>query len=192
MADIFEWRAELGPVRERLWKLVDDTPSLDWLFLTKRPHLVSRVVPWNVTPWPSNVWLGTTVEDQKWAAKRIPHIAQSGAKTKFLSCEPLLGPLELTGWFRQRVIDWVIAGGESGSGARPSNPEWFRSIRNQCSRYRVAFHFKQWGEWAPVDRSAQESKPDGAPVSLARLGKKVSGRVLDGKTWDGLPHPVVG
>jgi protein gp37 len=148
MADVFEWRAELSPFRERLWQIVEQTPNLDWLLLTKRPHLVSRLAPWgNSLEWPNNVWLGTTVEDQRWAEKRLPHLATIAAKIRFLSCEPLLGKLDLSAW--GQCIDWVIAGGESGAAARPSDPEWFRSLRGQCQRLQIPFHFKQWGEWAP-------------------------------------------
>jgi protein gp37 len=187
MADVFEWGAELNPLRDRLWTLIERTPNLDWLLLTKRPHLVSRLAPWS--DWPLNVWLGATVENQKLAAKRLPFLAEIPAKTRFLSCEPLLGPVDLSEW--RDAIDWVIAGGESGPRARPSDPEWFRSLVAQCKRLRIPFHFKQWGEWAPVTartpRAHQYCSDYG--VELARLGKKVSGRRLDGQTWDQFPTP---
>jgi protein gp37 len=188
MADVFEWRPELTPIRARLWKVIAETPHLDWLLLTKRPHLVSRLVPWG-EEWPANVWLGTTVEDQRWAEKRLPHLAEIPAKTRFLSCEPLLGPINFAPW--RKAIHWVIAGGESGHAARPSDPQWFRSIRNQCQRFSIPFHFKQWGEWAPtVLNTAQVARRNGDfSVELSRFGKKVSGRRLDGETWDELPSP---
>ena len=189
MADVFEWRKELSPPRQRLWKLIDETPFLDWLLLTKRPHLVTRLVPWT-TKWPHNVWIGVTAENQRWADKRLPHLAALAAKTKFLSCEPLLGPIDLTDWLKRGSIDWIITGGESGPGARPSDPEWFRSVRNQCQAHGVAFHFKQWGDWAPKTSWCSprpRAEFDGHSVALARFGKKVSGRLLDGRTWDELP-----
>jgi protein gp37 len=187
MADVFEWGAELNPLRDRLWALIERTPNLDWLLLTKRPHLVSRLAPWS--DWPLNVWLGATVENQKFAAKRLPFLADIPAKTRFLSCEPLLGPVDLSEW--RDAIDWVIAGGESGPRARPSDPEWFRSLVVQCRRLQIPFHFKQWGEWAPVTARSPNVHRYCTEYSteLARLGKKVSGRRLDGQTWDQFPTP---
>lgn len=187
MADVFEWRAELNPLRERLWDLIERTRHLDWLLLTKRPHLVSRLAPWSQdAEWPNNVWLGTTVENQRWAEKRLPYLVTLPAKIRFLSCEPLLGPIDLTAW--GDVIDWVIAGGESGPAARPSDPEWFRSLRNQCQRLDVPFHFKQWGEWAPARRSTNgNARRSDYSVELVRFGKTKSGRKLDGAVWDEFP-----
>ena len=113
--------------------------------------------------WPANVWVGVSVENQD-AARRIGDLRQVPAAVRFLSLEPLLGPLEnldLTG------IDWVIAGGESGPGARPMDPAWAASIRDQCTAQNVSFFFKQWGG----------------------VFKKRNGRELDGRTWDELPQP---
>lgn len=114
-------------------------------------------------PWPfANVWLGTSVEDQKSADKRVPHLLDTPAAVRFLSCEPLLGPVDLDrgGWSllqplnppprsgpRPERIHWVIVGGESGPNARPMHPDWAHQIRDQCRAEGVAFHFKQWGEW---------------------------------------------
>jgi protein gp37 len=112
--------------------------------------------------WPNNVWMGVSVESEKYVA-RIDHLRETGARIKFLSLEPLLGPLErldLNG------INWVIVGGESGPGARPVLPEWVTSIRNQCVRAGVAFFFKQWGG----------------------VQKKRTGRVLEGRTHDEMPR----
>jgi len=112
-------------------------------------------------PWPNNVWMGVSVESEDYT-DRIDYLRATSAFIKFLSLEPLLGPLNnlnLAG------IDWAIAGGESGPAARPMNPDWVRSIRDQCVDAGVAFHFKQWGG----------------------VQKKQTGRVLDGRTWDELP-----
>jgi protein gp37 len=109
-----------------------------------------------------NVWWGTSVENNRHGLPRIEHLRQTPAKVRFLSVEPLLedlGPLDLTG------IHWVIAGGESGAGARPMEPDWVRSVRDQCQAQGVAFFFKQWGG----------------------RNKKAAGRVLDGRTWDEMP-----
>jgi len=128
MADVFEERADVEVARERLWQLVDQTPWLDWLLLTKRPHVVASIAPWR-EQWPENVWLGTTVENQRWARKRIPHLLSTSAKRRFLSCEPLLGHVDLTCFAIRGELHWVIAGGESGAFARPTHPDWFRSLR---------------------------------------------------------------
>lgn len=184
MADVFEDRRELDPWRDRLARLISETPNLDWLLLTKRPHLVARLAPWG-DAWPSNVWLGTTVETQKWVELRLPHLAAVPARVRFLSCEPLLGTLELSSWLTTS-IHWVIAGGESGPKARASDPEWFRSLRDQCLRAGVAFHFKQWGAWAPVPGSNQNGLRLGG-TQLSRVGKRRAGRRLDGVEWDQLP-----
>lgn len=195
MADVFERRADLNPERERLWRLIETTPSLDWLLLTKRPQNVQRFAPWRAE-WPTNVWIGTSVENQTIAEKRLPFLLNLPAAVRFVSCEPLLGPLNLRRWFKHKSlypIDWVIAGGESGSGARPMHPEWPTDLLKQCLLFDVPFHFKQWGQWAPVTHmKAQMSVParidDQEPFQMVRMSKKLTGRVLEGSIWDGLPH----
>ena len=190
MADVFEWQRGLRPWRQRLWRLIDETPNLDWLLLTKRPHLAARLTPWDAE-WPDNVWLGTTVENQRWADKRLPKLSEVPATIRFLSCEPLLGPVELDPWLAHGDVHWVIAGGESGPHARPSDPIWFLDLLNQCLRHDVPFHFKQWGEWAPI--AGHDALPrsvlqgDGLSAPLGRYGKKASGRNLDGRVWNGIP-----
>ncbi|MGB7542711.1 MAG: phage Gp37/Gp68 family protein [Burkholderiales bacterium] len=194
MSDIFEGRKELDALRDRLWRVIDDTRSLDWLLLTKRPERIARYVPWR-DRWPANVWLGVTTENQRWADKRIPLLLEFPAAVRFLSCEPLLGSIDLTRWLNQsRCLDWVIAGGESGHKARPMNPEWARRLRDQCGAASVPFHFKQWGHWGPDYANAAETRKrvrlvdsGGAPVTLVRLGKHAAGRNLDGRTWDEFP-----
>jgi protein gp37 len=111
--------------------------------------------------------MGVSVEFQRWT-NRIDDLRQTGAEIKFLSCEPLLGPLQLD----LRGIDWVIVGGESGPGARPMRADWARSIRDQCESEGVAFFFKQWG--------AHDEQG-------VRRGKSKAGRLLDGQTWDLAP-----
>ena len=194
MADVFEAHPQLHTERALLWMLIEQTPALDWLLLTKRPENVNDMVPswWrNVNRWPRNVWIGTSVENQAMADKRIPLLLQIPAAVRFLSCEPLLGPLDLTGktrdtiWIDQEYADadpgfaevvesdgwpihWVIVGGESGPKARPMESDWVRSIRDQCTGAGVAFHFKQWGG----------------------VRKHETGRILDGRTWDEYPQVV--
>jgi protein gp37 len=161
------------------------------------------------TPWPlRNVWLGVSVESTAYYS-RIRHLQRTPAAVRFLSLEPLLGPLPdlpLEG------ISWVIVGGESGPGARPMHPDWVRTIRDQCEAAGVAFFLKQWGEWTGqaehfppgfppsghwrwvTTDGAQHTTLDGcldeqeqAPIIMARVGKRAAGRVLDGRTWDEYP-----
>ena len=187
MADVFEDRRELIPWRERLWPLIEKTEHLDWLLLTKRPDMVGHSTPWG-SNWPNNVWLGTTAENQFWAKKRIPALAANPAKVRFLSCEPLLGALDLEDWLG-RDVNWVIAGGESGGKARPTDPAWVRSLRDQCLKSRVPFHFKQWGNWAPINAAAERARVRllSSGERLMRVSKRAAGRSLDGRTWDGTP-----
>lgn len=175
-ADVFDNHKSIDPQwRLDLWELISETPNLDWLLLTKRPQNFKRYLPdeWDGGtwggPWP-NVWLGTTVENQQEADRRIPHLLDVPARVRFLSCEPLLGPVDLTRIFHDHPahtdalrgiywsergqkeegqIHWVIAGGESGPNARPSHLDWFRDLRDQCAAADVPFFFKQWGDWHP-------------------------------------------
>jgi protein gp37 len=196
MADVFEKRVILNPHRERLWKLIEATPALDWLLLTKRPQNIASMVPWGKV-WPKNVWLGTTVENQQYADQRLPHLLKHDAQVRFLSCEPLLGPVDLSQWTsksQKRSIDWVIAGGESGPSARPSHPDWFTGLRDFCIAKKIAFHFKQWGHWIPVEMngagfgSAKSTELQGGRViKMLAVGKKMAGRKLDGLTYDQFP-----
>jgi len=120
-------------------------------------------------PWPKNVWMGVSVENDQYAF-RIDDLRATGAKVKFLSLEPLLGPLpdlDLTS------IDWVIVGGESGPGARQMKAEWARDIRDQCVKAGVPFFFKQWGVYDEHGK---------------RVGKKKAGRLLDGRLWEEMPE----
>lgn len=204
LADVFD--AEVSQQwRHDLFAMIRQTPNLDWLLLTKRPKLMAEYAA--MFPLPVNVWAGTTVENQSMAELRIPYLLQTKATVRFLSCEPLLGPIDfnalsddvenlnaLSGLrenpfgaiVTRRMgskIDWVIAGGESGPNARPSHPDWFRSLRDQCEAAGTAFHFKQWGEFRYIEGK-------GGPDDLGwdKIGKAAAGRVLDGRTWDGVPH----
>lgn len=158
----------------------------------------------SVFPWPlPNVWLGVSAEDQATADMRIPALLATPAARRFVSCEPLLGPVTLTSHLtgctcapaddgeaggaelRGPVVSgcpahdglhWLIAGGESGPAARPMQPRWVRGLRDECVAADVPFFFKQWGEWGPVG--------DG---QMFRMNKRLSGRRLDGRTWDQRP-----
>ena len=150
MADVFEMNHALDDERERLWALIEATPHLTWQLLTKRPENVNRMAPgrW-LQEWPAHVWIGTTCEDQTRANLRIPRLLDVLAPTRFLSCEPLIGPVKL-GDALYGGIRWVIAGGESGPGHRPMDLDWPRSIRDECDEAGVAFFFKQVGGRTPT------------------------------------------
>jgi protein gp37 len=191
MADVFEDRRDLDVWRDKLWELIAATPRLDWLLLTKRPEVVARLVPWD-DAWPQNVWFGTTVEDQDSAVARLSYLSKLPAIVRFISAEPLLGPLDVRPWLGS-TIDWVITGGESGPKARPSSPSWFKGLLDQCNETGVAFLFKQWGDWAPGP-SKKTTPGRGVEVAdgtvMLRIGKKAAGRMLDGALWDGLPEAI--
>lgn len=196
LADVFEdkldQRKEIQHWRFDLFRLIDSTPSLDWLLLTKRPENVMDMLrhDW-ADQLPSNVWIGTSVENQEQADTRIPELLKIPASVRFLSMEPLLGEVDLISSHFGLLpgIHWVIVGGESGANARPMHPAWVRSIRDQCMTARVPFFFKQWGEWFPCFDSTVSSQylfSDGERV--ARIGKKAAGRLLDGREWNELPN----
>lgn len=217
LADVFDnavdpqWRAEL-------FDLIDATPNLDWLLLTKRIGNVASMLEdvaarqfdlerLHAPAARENVWLGATIVNQEEADRDIPKLLAVPARVRFLSMEPLLGPVDLR--FRARSfgfpshidrhgnahgmpqgVHWVIAGGESGHGARAMHPDWARSLRDQCKRAGVPFLFKQWGEWLGAH---QDGSDEHEPLELnasddpIRVGKKAAGRKLDGATHDGFP-----
>jgi protein gp37 len=231
MADVFELHANsdtnelLNQWRSDLWSLIVATPYLDWLLLTKTPENIMAMVPsdW-ADDWPHNVWVGATVEDQANADQRIPELIKVPASIRFLSVEPMMGAIDFSNVSRRadvlevwgksalKGIHWVIAGGESGSKAEPSHPDWFRSLRDQCAAAGVPFFFKQWGEYAPLNATGSkwaEYRDDGdkyliqnqgiVPVKwlgekftigstiMYRVGKKAAGRLLDGREWNEMP-----
>lgn len=221
LADVFEDRDELKPWRADLLHLIVQTPHLDWLLLTKRPENVNRLIEEATgfsesSMWfpavGDHVWIGTSVENQEMANKRIPHLLQVPAAVRFLSCEPLLGPIDLgraigCGYYCDEVvghvnhpfwtrgiaspIHWVIVGGESGPGARPMHPDWARSLRDQCNAAGVAYFFKQWGEWYPNRTGIIEGATTTAIMGdtvVHRVGKKAAGRLLDGREWSEFPR----
>lgn len=201
MADVFDNQVDQA-WRDDLWALIRECPDLDWLLLTKRPQNIADMLP-PLPIWDEikrSIWLGTTVEDQKRADQNIVHLLSHDSAVRFLSCEPMVGVIDLVelqapsqSWrdligsefysaFRPNMhhkdlfagkVDWVIAGGESGPHARVADPDWFRILRDQCAHAGVPFLFKQWGNW---DENMQHVK-----------NKKDAGRLLDGVTHDGYP-----
>jgi len=139
MADVFEDRPELEPERQKLWKLVDETPSLDWLLLTKRPENIRSMMPLWIPL--ANVWLGTSGGTQKTVDSNLDYLLAAPAVVHFLSAEPLLEPIDIADWIDN--LDWVITGAESGPKARPMDDDWVRVLRDECQRYGTAFFFKQ-------------------------------------------------
>jgi protein gp37 len=196
MADLFgDWISN-----EWIFKImqeVEKNPQWTFIFLTKRPENVEWF--WR-PPWP-NAWLGVSCENQARADERIPILLQIPAAMRFVSLEPMLGPVDLRfcdefpdadGCYEdaRHGIDWVIPGGESGPGARPLHPDWVRSVRDQCQAAGVPFFFKGWGEYS---YELREYGPDGEnwidknEYFRNHVGKKVSGRLLDGRTWEEYP-----
>ena len=158
MSDMFHENVPVSYLRQ-VFATMEATPHHTYQVLTKRGGRLAELS--SMLPWPLNVWMGVSVENSDYLG-RIDELRQCGAAVKFLSLEPLLGPLDgldLTG------INWVIVGGESGPGARAMDPDWVRDIRDQCVSAGVTFHFKQWGG----------------------TNKKKAGRMLDGRTWDEFP-----
>jgi protein gp37 len=185
LADVFD--AEIDPAwRGDLMALVEATPALDWLMLTKRPKVAAEFFDGRGVP--DNVWMGTTVENQKMADLRIPTLLSINSRVRFLSCEPLLGPLDLRAvrWGHATALTglhWIIAGGESGSKARPSHPDWIRLLRDQCADARIPFFFKQWGDWHADALLFKEASGPGSscPPPSMKIGKKKAGSLLDGR-----------
>ncbi|MFJ9777346.1 DUF5131 family protein [Kitasatospora sp. NPDC101157] len=161
MSDLFHAKVPLDFVR-RVFAVMADTPQHTYQVLTKRARRLRRVA--DRLDWPENVWMGVSVESSA-ELDRVDDLRDVPAAVRFLSCEPLLGPLEGLGL---DGIHWVIAGGESGPGHRPVEASWVRQVRDVCQEENVAFFFKQWGGRTP----------------------KAGGRLLDGRTWDQMPLPV--
>ncbi|WP_214103181.1 DUF5131 family protein [Acrocarpospora catenulata] len=226
-----------------VFQVMAATPRHTYQVLTKRHGRMRGLLrkwspitgapPWVHTgPWPlPNVWLGVSVEDQERAELRIPALLETPAAVRWISAEPLLGPVDLRNLKARNgalidclggdvktpggevysgapsVLDWVVTGGESGKGARPPHPDWFRRLRDQCQELGTAFFLKQWGSWRPQPRYATDDRHHvvmvdghdrGTPwpgwrldqpdaVVMERVSKKSAGRELDGRTWDELP-----
>lgn len=212
MADVFEDHPQVVEARQRLFEIIDRTVNLDWLILTKRPENVERLSPvgWWEEPgkW-QNIWLGTSVEDQKRADERIPHLLKIPAVVRFLSVEPLLGPVDLwEGRYKLpgvgrgsafnwgKGVDWVIVGGESGPDARPMHYDWVTRLRDDTIAAGAAFFFKQWGEYVPVHQAPHTTPIVGLrayPMDdhyneyVVKVGKKAAGHFLDGKVHHDFP-----
>lgn len=161
MSDLFHKDVPLEFI-QRVFDVMKRAHWHQFQVLTKRSERLAELSPY--LEWTDNIWMGVSVETEKYTF-RIDDLRKTGAKIKFLSVEPLLGPIQK---MNLKEISWVIVGGESGPGARPLEKEWVTSIRDQCLRTKVPFFFKQWGG----------------------VQKKKAGRLLEGKTWDQMPVNV--
>ena len=179
-----------------------------WLLLTKRPTVALSY--WRAHAIPRNVWPGVSITGPA-SLRRIDYLAQMDAPVRFVSIEPLIDRVDVAEGLRccpdclkppreecggsmhggLRRVDWVILGGESGSNARPMQPEWAQSVRDQCVASNVPFFFKQWGEWLPGDQDGAVTA-QGQALNCAnepiRLGKHAAGRLLDGRQWNEMPE----
>lgn len=161
MSDLFHPKVPLEFI-QRVFKVMNENPQHTFQVLTKRAERLLEVN--KELKWSHNIWMGVSVEDEK-VVSRIDLLRQTDARTKFLSCEPLIGPLKN---MKLTNIDWVIVGGESGKSSRPMNEDWVLDIMDQCNIANVAFFFKQWGG----------------------SNKKKSGRLLNGRTYDEMPFKI--
>ena len=186
MADVFDHEAPDGS-RARLFDLIQSTPQLDWLLLTKRPQLIEgqlkEIGVWDLLPLP-NVWIGFTAGDQENFDARWPIVREIPAVVRFCSYEPALGPITLTS-DTAGELDWLICGGETHTEkymGRAMDPSWAQSIRNQCLRKKISFFFKQWGNWIP-----DGGKHDWHGKTSDVFSQKVE--ILDGMEWKQFPTP---
>lgn len=161
MSDLFHKDVPVEFI-QRVFAVMKDNPQHVFQVLTKRADVLLRYDQQGLLQWPHNVWMGTSVEDGR-VRHRIDLLRQTGARVKFLSCEPLIGPLPD---MDLRGIDWVIVGGESGRKPRLMKPDWVLDIKDQCDRANVAFFFKQWGG----------------------TNKKAAGRELEGREYNEMPE----
>ena len=142
MADVYEEHSGIAGERLKLWRLIEATPWLNWLLLTKRPQNILKLSPWGPT-WPDNVWVGTSGGLQKRVETEIPSLLDVPAAVRFVSVEPELEAVNLMPYLDR--LQWVICGGESGPDARPFDLAWARDLRDQCHAAYVRFFFKQTG-----------------------------------------------
>lgn len=211
MSDLFHESVSFSTI-DRVIEIIEQCPQHTFQILTKR---AARMSEYFNTPFlmlgrfgkkktaPKNVWLGVTCENQETANERIPHLLSIDASVRFLSIEPMLGEIDIfskvTGdlliesplkYNGGSHIDWIIVGGESGHKARPMNPEWARSIRDQCAKahHPVDFFFKQWGEWKQnIGVPSLNKMTFDNGVQMMKVGKKQAGRLLDGVLHDAMP-----
>jgi len=203
MGDLFHDDVDFDSIDEIMQVIAETNHT--FMMLTKRPLRMKRYFAYyehNEAILPDNLWLGVSCENQARADERIPILLQIPAAVRFVSLEPMLGPISLQEPWKliggkkdylkfpgAQCINWVIPGGETGPGARPLHPDWVRSVRDQCQAAGVPFFFKGWGEWAPQLVTIPRSTIPAAetPYIFKERGKKTAGRLLDGRTWEEYP-----
>lgn len=166
MSDLFHAGVPKVYIKQ-VFEIMEQAHWHTFQILTKRADRLARLAL--ELPWPKNVWMGVSVENQD-VYHRIEHLMQVPAQIRWLSMEPLLGPVPDIPHLAE--LDWIVVGGESGPRARPMHPDWARDVRDQCQVAAVPFFFKQWGEHDSIG---------------VRVGKKTAGRMLDGRIWDQMP-----
>ncbi len=166
---------EADEMRPEAWRIMRACPGFFFLILTKRPERIEDHLPADWEAGYPNVGLGVTVENQAAADERLPILLDHGARVRFVSAEPLLGPVNLMKWVD--LLDWVICGGETGPKARTMEPPWVTALRDQCGYVGVPFFFKKWGEHPPAD-----------PSTGAKLWPKNHGCMLEGRVWQERPQ----
>lgn len=167
MSDLFHEQVSDAFIIE-VWRVMRETPHHNYQILTKRPERMAELVATKIGEVMPNVWLGTSIEDES-VIERIEHLRRVPAAIRFISFEPLIGPV---GAVDLRDIHWAIIGGESGKSARPIREEWIDEIYAQCLSANTAFFFKQWGTWGKDNK---------------KRSKKANGREYRGRTWDEMP-----
>lgn len=161
LSDVFEKHVQLPPLREDLWRLIKQTPFLDWMILTKRAENIAEMLPPDWGDGYANVCLMVSVENQKYFNERVPLLRKVPARYRALSVEPMIGAVKMPKP-DLKGINLVILGGESGTKTRPMNPAWVRSVRDDCKNASVLFFFKQWGNWTPDRKFANDDLSNAA------------------------------
>lgn len=211
LSDVFEQREDLAGWRYDFFELVKATPNLEWLILTKRTRSMARFFKRHPQYCLNNIRAGTSVENPDVAPARLAALLSIDLPN-FVSAEPFLGAINFRPWLSG--IDWLVAGGESGTKPRPSHPAWLRVARDDCDEFGVPFHFKQWGSYVPVEKVQTIVRPKGNPMyaltlhdgrerssrklpyrfsdgqMMLRLKKEEAGREFDGRVWNGSPYNV--
>jgi len=206
MGDLFHEKVDITWI-DQVFRMIEDCPQHTFQLLTKRAQNMNAYMLGRAAVLP-NVWLGVSVENQHFADERIPLLLSTPAAVRWISAEPLLGPIGIRRFlfpaaYEKPVVglDWVVCGGESGPNARPMHPDWARGLRDQCVAAGVPFFFKQWGAYVPCpyvpceiccgkdhEHESVGLGSDGHVRVMGRVGKHAAGRELDGTDWSQFPH----
>lgn len=202
MGDLFHNQINREQIRH-VFKVMQECKNHTFILLTKRPRNMIRVLKaLEIKKLPGNVWAGVTVEsnDQR---NRVLDLIKVPAAVRFISVEPMLGPLNMSAWMFKN-IHWVIAGGETGPGSRPINPGWVLELQDQVEKFNIPFFFKSWGDWTPIqyingklkllnlilEKNEVIASYNNKYCNMKRVGKKNSGRSLNGVEYSEMPKGV--